>query len=153
MRTAMIGALLLLSPISARAQTPAEIDAGARDAYELARAFSECAGFWDFMSVAEQASGNIASAQNAHNVGNGARISAGYVLSVRHQLQRPSELPRAYGSWDEFIEPLAEVTTTRMMAAIERGDNRELLVQAEICRAMGEQADEIVSRLREERAY
>lgn len=142
-----------LSPGPSHAQTQAEIDASARSAYELARSFSECAGFWDFMSAAEQASGNPASAQNAHNIGNGARISAGYILSVRHRLQRPDEPPRTYGSWDDFIEPLAEVTTTRMTAALERGDSDELRRQASFCAAMGEQAEQIVSDIRAERAY
>jgi hypothetical protein len=145
--------ILLLFSERAAAQTQAEIDAGARDAYELARSFSECAGFWDFMSAMELAAGNTASAENANNIGNGARLSAGYVLSIRHRLQRPSESPRAYGSWNDFIEPLAEVTSTRMIAALERGDTSEVEHQAVICRAMGEQANEIVNDIRSEYAY
>jgi hypothetical protein len=146
-------AVALSAVCPAWAQTQAEVDASAHSGYELARSFSECAGFWDFLSAAEEASGNPASAQNAHNVGNGARLSAGYVLSVRHRLQRPSEPPRAYGSWNDFIEPLAEVTATRMMAALERGDVAEVEEQAITCRAMSETSQGIVDRMRSETAY
>ncbi|MFZ4120282.1 MAG: hypothetical protein ACOYKM_01345 [Caulobacterales bacterium] len=154
MRSMVMAALvgvLLASP--AAAQTEAEIEDSAQGAFEMARSFSRCAGFWDFMSHAEQATGNPASAQHAHNIGNGARISAGYMLSMRHRIQRPDEPPRAYGSWDEFIEPLAEVTATEMMAAIERNDNATLEQRAVTCRAMGEVAQEIIDRVRAEWEY
>lgn len=154
MRLGIVGALAMaLFAGHANAQTQAETEAAARDGYELARSFSECAGFWDFMSTVDQATGNPASAQNAHNIANGARLSAGYVLSIRHRLLRPDEQPRAYGSWDDFIEPLAEVTATRMMAALERNDSSELQEQAIFCRAMAEQSDDIVNQMRAERAY
>lgn len=144
-------ACILTAP--AAAQTDAEIEGSARGAYDLARSFARCAGFWDFMHDVEQMTGNPASAQNAHNIGNGARLSAGYMLSMRHRLQRPTEPPRAYGSWDEFIEPLAEVTATEMMAAVERSDTSMVEQQAVTCRALGETAQEIVEQMRAEHAY
>lgn len=154
MRSMIMAALVgVLLTTPATAQTQAEIEDSAQGAYEMAASFSRCAGFWNFMSHVEQATGNPASAQNAHNIGNGARLSAGYMLSMRHRLQRPDEPPRAYGSWNDFIEPLAEVTATQMMAALERNDTSTVEQQAVTCRAMGEASQDIIDQMRAERAY
>lgn len=133
------------------AQTRAEIEETSRDAYELAHNFAECAGFWDFMAVAENAAGNPGSSANAHNVGNGARLSAGYLLSVRHRIENPDAAPRAYGSWDDFIEPIAEVTSTRMVAYLEQGASSEIERQASVCAALGQTSQDIIEEMRAER--
>lgn len=150
---AMIAAAAYLFAYTAHAQSSEEVRDAAEDAYNIAHSLAECAGFWDFMSAVERASGNPASAQNAHNVGNGARLSAGYMLSMRHRLQHPEAAPRAYGSWNDLIEPLAEVTSTRLLAAVEREDMEEVRQQAVVCSAMGETAQEIVDRIRAENSY
>ncbi len=136
--------------ISAAAQTQAEIEASARDAYEMANTLSACAGFWDWWSEVEGALGNTATAQNAHNVSNGARLSAGYMLSMRHQLLEPDAPPRRYGSWDGFIEGLAEVTATRMSAALEQSDSASIEEQALTCRGAAEASQAIVDQIRAE---
>jgi len=73
------------------------------------------------------------------------------MLSMKHRLEFPAERPRTYGSWNDFIEPLAEVTATRMLAALERRDAPEIERQAVFCRSMGEMSQEIVDQLRFER--
>ncbi len=142
-----VAAAFLILP-DARAQTQAEIDQGARDAYEMAHTFSQCVGYWTFWAEVEDALGNAASAENARAIGRGARLSAGYMLSVRHRLERPDEPPRAYGSWDDFIDSVASVTATRLMASLEQSDTESIGRQATTCVAMGETAQEIVDEMR-----
>jgi hypothetical protein len=144
-----IAAMINLTP--AFAQTDAERDGS--DAFELARTFAQCAGFWDFLSAAEQSLGNTASAQHAHNVSNGARISAGYMMSIRHRLEQPEQPPRAYGSWNDFIEPQAETMATSMWAALEREDTATVEAQAVLCRGMSEASETIVNEIRAELPY
>lgn len=146
--TLMIVAASALVAFDAHAQTQVEVDEGARDAYEMARTFSECVGYWRFWAEVEDTLGNAASAENARGIGRGARLSAGYMLSMRHRLEQPNEPPRPYGSWDGFIDSLAEITETRLMASLEQNDTDAIREQATICVAMGETAQEIVDQMR-----
>lgn len=144
----VVFAIICAFPPVARAQSQAEIDQGARDAYEMARGFSECVGYWAFWAEVEEALGNTASAENARGIGRGARLSAGYMLSMRHRLEQPQESPRTYGSWDSYIDSVASVTATRMMASLEQNDTGTIRGQATICTALGETAQEIVEQIR-----
>jgi len=144
---AFFGLCMTLCPV-AWAQDQRQVEEGAESAYQMAQTFAECAGYWDWWSAVEEVSGNTASSENAHNIGNGTRLAAGYMLSMRHRLVSPNEAPRAYGAWDSFIEPIAEATFTRMSALLEQEDGDGIAATARDCVAAGEAVSTIVEQIR-----
>jgi hypothetical protein len=145
----VVVALLALSFQQALAQDRTVEDVSQR-AYELASDHARCAGYWDWWSDLEDALGRPASAEYARNLGNGARLTAGYLLSMRHTVMSPAATPRTYGSWDQFIEPLAEVTATTMQANLESGNSDVLAEQMRFCGALSESSQPIIDDIRQQ---
>jgi len=143
-------AALAFGLISANAhgQPQDETEEGAQQAYELAYSLSQCVGYWSFYAEVEDTLGNAATAENARSIERGARLSAGYFLSLRHTLENPDQPPRTYGSWGNFIDALASITKTQMLSALEQSRVDEITEQARACVALGEVAQEVVDQMR-----
>lgn len=115
-------------------------------AEEVARTFANCAGLWDFLSAVELADDKPATAEQLKNTGNGAQMAALYWLAAAHALGGGE--PRPYGDWLPMVTPHRESSAVQIAALVEQGASSEISQQAELCTALVEEQDRILTDIR-----
>lgn len=119
------------------------------DARQIAMALANCAGVWDAMSEAAASDNKPASAEQFHNIGNGAETAAMWVLASH--LAITEKKATTYGSWSELTRPKRESAKTMILALAEQKAEEGITEEAERCNAMLPEQENILQMMRLDR--
>lgn len=89
------------------------------EARSIAREYARCVAVWDWSSALMRAGGKHATAEHLHNMGNGARTAAYWILSAAHSLNHADESAKRLGDWEQYVTPIVDAELTRLRAQTE----------------------------------
>jgi hypothetical protein len=113
---------------------------------ELINQFSDCAGFYSFTSESMVVIHQPASAQQAKNLENGAKMSALYLLATDYA--KKNKDPKPYGYFGPYVESRMDAKITTLRAHLEQKDSQAFKDETEICNALQELQEQIVQTVR-----
>lgn len=114
-----------------------------------ANTFANCAGLWDFHAELMESEGKPATAQQMHNMGNGAETAALWLYASAHSLDG-GEATR-YGSWKDLVHPKREANKLRLQALVENEEYQVIQDEAATCLEMAEEQENILQLMRTDR--
>lgn len=138
-------ALLLMADSQVEGASPTKEEGWEEAAMHMAT----CAGYWDFLSDTARAAGKPATAEQMHNMGNGAETAALYFLSSQHLLSGGE--PRTYGSWKTMTQPRRESGKLRIQSLAEMDDAAAIETEGNLCLESAKVQEEILQSMRRSR--
>lgn len=117
-KSLLIGLLVLHSSFGLAGEQPEMSDAEARS---IAKEYARCVAVWDWSSTLMSAGGKHAAAEHLHNMGNGARTAAYWVLSAAHSLNHAGEPAKRLGDWEPYVTPIVDAELAWLRAQTELG--------------------------------
>lgn len=121
----------------------------AEEVEKIALSYGTCAGVWDAMSELETARGNPHSAEQFHNVGNGAETTALWLLSVQHN-ESTTGTKRAMSYYRPLVAPRRESGRTYLLSIVEREDAEALQKEVGYCTELLNFQDETINSIRKQ---
>lgn len=114
-----------------------------------ANTFANCAGLWDFHADLMESEGKPATAQQMHNMGNGAETAAMWLYASAHSLDGGGAT--RYGSWKDLVHPKREANKLRLQALVENEEFQVIQAEAATCLEMAEEQESILQLMRADR--
>jgi len=144
MRGAVLVAAMIVLPA---AQADDGADAG--DVTQAVNFFGNCAGVWDFLSDVAQSEGKSATAEQLHNMGNGAQTAALWLLANKHSIDTGKAT--TYGSWMDLVQPRRESGRLRMHALTEQSSFDTVSAESNACLEAASEQESILQMMRNDR--
>lgn len=119
----------------------------AKEVERIALSYGTCAGIWDAMSELETARGNPHSAEQFHNIGNGAETTALWLLSVQHNESSKDDM-RPMSHFLPLVAPRRESGRTYLLSIVERQDTETLKKEVGYCTELLTFQDETINSIR-----
>lgn len=110
-----------------------------------ANLLGDCSGFYEFMS--EVFADQPATSKQMHEMANGARMSAAYLLSVEYAVSH--EKPKAIGEFSQYPEGRGDTNKTRMQALLEQNDLDGIKAEQKRCLDAAPMQNDIVQKIRD----
>ena len=117
---------------------------------EMISQFSDCAGLYSFMSEINTELGKPEAAQEMRNLGNGATLSALYLLATDYATK--NKTPKAYGDFQPYVQGRMDAKITSLRAVAERHEMKPLQDDVVACNHLQDLQKSIVQRIRD-KAY
>lgn len=108
----------------------------------------DCGGFFEFMSDIFKDGKQPATSQHMHEMANGARMAAAYLLYVEHNARGGK--PKRLGDFMAYPEGRAGANKTRLTMWLEQNDKAALDAERERCMAAVPLQNELVQQIRNE---
>jgi len=139
--------LAMLAFMRADAQSD-RVTLSRENAAQIANALARCAGLLESLADAMRAAGQPASAEELHNLGNGAAVAAQYVLSSEYN-ERNSPEQRVLKDFEPYVESVSSAAATSFKAMMEQNDQENLDNELNTCVAFAEFQRSIVQEIRD----
>ncbi len=141
-----VGLLLLLAPAAHCQEDSPLAGFDTKEAEKLAMGMAKCAGLWDWLASGLEAEGKPASAQQMHNIGNGAETAAMWILANHHLIT--SGKRTTYGSWSPLTAPKREAAVTWLNSMAEIGDLERINEESATCQSLLEAQESVIQMMR-----
>ena len=115
---------------------------------DLVNAFGRCAAVWEMSAATLQGTGQAAAAQQAHQLANGARSSAMYLLGTERAAEGKD--PQPYAQYAPYVDGIIEAETARLRALVEAKEPSPLYESQQTCRKLTDLQIEIVQLIRKQ---
>lgn len=143
----LFATIILIVSFSLAAQVNNSILEG--DEYtELINLMSDCSGTWEFFAMADDATGNSASAKQMRERRNGAALVAKYLLTLEYRKKTGKK--KVLKEFANYVASRSEPMITALLAFTEREDFDLIKVELEKCRGALEIQDKFIQLIRDE---
>jgi hypothetical protein len=113
-----------------------------------ANLLGDCSGFFEFMSDAFNADNKPATAQQMHEMANGAMMAASYLLYLEYHTTANKR--KRLGEFNHYPQGRADTNKTRLRALEEQRDIAGIAEEQKRCLAAVPMQNEIVQKIRDE---
>jgi hypothetical protein len=141
--------VIVAATLAVAAASAAEPDDLAKDEKDFvttaANLLGDCSGFYEFMS--EVFADKPATSKQMHELANGARMSAAYLLSVEYAVSH--EKPKAIGEFSHYPQGRGDTNKTRMQALLEQKDLDGIKAEQKRCLDAAPMQNDIVQKIRD----
>lgn len=137
-------AAVAVSPVSTTDNVTTE------EAENVAHLYAGCAGLWDVMSLAAKGDGKTATAEQYHNMGNGAETTAMWILAFHHNIGHPDD-QKTIGAFRPMIGPRREAALNHYLALLENKAISEIEKDIKMCTDMLTFQDDTLTNIRRDR--
>lgn len=114
---------------------------------EVVNLLSNCSGYYGFLAAIAEKDGMREVAEQFRGSARGAKFSAAYLLSIEASAKGRA---RKLGEFGSYIDSIAALAKSRMMASMEVGDDAPIKEQGDLCIAAMELQKALVQEMRNE---
>jgi hypothetical protein len=146
MKTKLCIALVVLFAVgSAKAQ---EGDLSQQDVDSMVDTYARCTALWEWTSGAMKEAGKEDTADYLHNMANGSRTAAQWILSSYNMLKFPEASPKKLGDWEPYLAPKIDGHLGHFKAMAELGAS--IKADLEMCTEMSAEQAKILEEMRKQ---
>jgi len=114
---------------------------------ELVNGLSKCAGVYEVAARLNDDGGKPANATTWRDTARGARYAAIYLLTLEGGVS--GTLVKPFAEYASDVDPLIEVSTTQIMALVEKNDGAAVEAEMKTCVALMDLQRKIVEQMRD----
>lgn len=115
---------------------------------EAVNLLGDCSGFFEFISDSFKATSQPATAQQMHEMANGAMMAAAYLLSVEYAAKH--DKAKKIGDFVHYPQGRADTNKTRLLALLEQNDQQALEQEQKRCIDAVSLQKDLVQKMRDQ---